>query len=96
MRSEPWCRRNWVEEYLASFQSGTLHSGQAPAYHLFLNQRAARLFRELFTRKVLSQWVVTRATWPIVSMDRIPWRSPLREGHNLILSISRKSSTLFL
>lgn len=81
---------------MAIFQSGTRHSGQAPANHLFLNQRAALLLRELFTRKVLLQWVVIRATCPIFSMDRIPWRSPVREGHSLILSISLKSSTLFL
>ncbi|MFC1791901.1 hypothetical protein ACFL0I_05520 [Gemmatimonadota bacterium] len=24
MRSEPWWRRNWVEEYFASFHSGTM------------------------------------------------------------------------
>ena len=93
IRREPWWRLNWVDEYLANFQSGTPQTRQTSVIHLLRSHRAALLFLELFTMKVLLQWVVIWAWSPNFWMVLMPCRIPLRDGHSLILSISRKSST---
>jgi hypothetical protein len=82
-----------VDEYFSSFQAGIRQVPHTLLNHLFLSHRAARLFLESVTLKVLLQWVVIRAWFPILSMVLMPCRTPLRDGHNLILSMSRKSST---
>ena len=46
---------------MASFQSGTRHSGQGLVNHLLRSQRAARLFLELLIRNCRLQWVVIQA-----------------------------------
>ena len=92
-RREPWWRLNWVDEYLANFQSGTPQTRQISVIHLLRSHRAALLLRELLTMNVLLQWVVIWAWSPSFSMVLMPCRIPLRDGHSLILSISRNSST---
>ncbi len=92
---DPWCLRNMVAEYFSNFQSGTRHALHERLNHLFRNHLAARLFLELLMIKVRLQCVVTLAWSPIFSMVRIPCRTPLRDGHSLILSINLNSSTRF-
>jgi len=84
-----------VDEYLASFHSGTRQTPQAPLNHLFRSQRADRLFLELVITKVLLQWVVILAWSPMTSIVLIPCNSPRRDGQSLIFSINRKISTRF-
>jgi hypothetical protein len=55
---------NDVEEYLFNFHSGTPHSGQTWTNHLFLSHLAALLFKELFAKNSLLQWVVSFAVLP--------------------------------
>jgi len=58
---------------------------QIDVTHLFLNQRAALLLLESFTKIVSLQYVVTLINCPRLSTFSTPWRIPLLEGHNLIL-----------
>lgn len=92
---EPWWRLKLVEEYLASFQSGTPHWGQTLINHLFLSHLPALELSELLAINSLLQWVVRRALLPMISMERMPWSFPDLEGHNLILSMRLNSLARF-
>ena len=66
-RREPWWRLNWVDEYLANFQSGRPQTRQTSVIHLLRIHRAALLLLELFTMNVLLQAQATIVATPIWS-----------------------------
>ena len=67
----------------------TLCAVRKPGLQVF-GRRAALEVRESRTVKVLPQCVVITAWSPAISIVRMPWRMPFREGHSFILPIRAK------